>query len=110
MRLVGKGSYLRLVKETSMMGLSEEYKQILNSAARGEGRVLLISTDPGEWYIRIGDVRLPEKQSKYASAKVRETVADLVKHGLLRFEGTPGEEGGPYSVTVKGFEECGIKE
>jgi hypothetical protein len=98
------------VKETKMLVISEDYKKILTSAAKADGQMLLFTNDTGEWYLNIVDLRLPEKQSRYASAKIRETVADLLKQGLVRFEGPPGQEDGLYTVTVKGFEECGLKE
>jgi len=97
-------------KEADMQVISQEYMEILQSAAKGNGRMLLFTTDSGEWYLNTGDRRLPEEQSNYASAKIRETVADLLKHGLIKFGGPFGQEDGPYSLTVKGFEACGIKE
>jgi hypothetical protein len=92
------------------IAISDEYKNILCAAAKANGRLLLLTNDSGEWFVECGTLRLPEKQSPLQSAKVRTAALEMKNHGLLKFEGEPGHEDGVYTVTVKGFEVCGITE
>jgi hypothetical protein len=88
--------------ERRVSAISEEYKDILSAAAKKEGRLLLFTTDKGEWFLDAGDLRLPETQSPLASRKIVETVRDMVSHGLLEPYDKRTEEG-VYTLTVKGF-------
>jgi hypothetical protein len=100
-----------LQEEPEVGSLSSELEDILCSAAKEDGRLLLFTTDSGEWFIDIGSRRLPHKQSPYASAKIREVIKELSRRGLLEPNDPISPDGsGVYSVTAKGFEICGAKD
>jgi hypothetical protein len=75
-------------------------------AASKKGQLLLFTTDSGEWFIEAGELRLPETQSPLASQQIRETVRDMVHHGLLE-PCDKTTEAGVYMLTVKGFAGAG---